>query len=136
MDKTKLKHLIIIVLFPALCHCQDVISYEQKNNQVNVILSEGMLSIYPLTENAVRIKFSKDNEPDVPELILTSNIPTPGFQVSDLPSTLEIKVKKMGVIVDKQTGKLSYADNTGRIFLNEKARKRSCNQKSGGWKIS
>ena len=124
MDKMKLKHLIIIVLFPNLCHCQDVIGYEQKINQVNVILSEGILSIYPLTENAVRIKFSKDNEPDVPELILTSNIPTPGFQVSDLPSTLEIKVKKMGVMVDKQTGKLSYVDNTGRIFLNEKAKTR------------
>jgi alpha-D-xyloside xylohydrolase len=124
MDKMKLKHLIIIVLFPNLCHCQDVIGYEQKINQVNIILSEGILSIYPLTENAVRIKFSKDNEPDVPELILTSNIPTPGFQVSDLPSTLEIKVKKMGVMVDKQTGKLSYVDNTGRIFLNEKAKTR------------
>ena len=47
-------------------------------------------------------------------------LPTPEIKVSDSPSTLEIKLKSIVVNLDKQTGKLSFADNTGKIFLSEK----------------
>jgi len=105
---------------PILCKGQAIKSYEQKKDQVIVVLTEGTLSICPVTDNAVRIKFYKDTETSLPEFVFTSNVPTPWFQVSDLPSKLEIIQKNITVSLDKQIGKLSFFENSGKIFLSEK----------------
>ncbi|MGA2406391.1 MAG: TIM-barrel domain-containing protein [Bacteroidales bacterium] len=115
---------LIIILFPALCQGQVVKSFKQARDRVDVTLSEGTLSIYPITENAVRIRFCKGVEVKVPELIFTSSVPTPHFNVIDSPSKLEISGKSIIAELDKQTGKLSFADNSGKIFLTEKAETR------------
>jgi len=116
----KLKYFLLLSLFPVLCQGQVVKSFKQVNDKVNVTLRGGTLSICPLTENAVRIKFYTEPEVQVPELIFTSKVPVPQFKVSDSPSKLEVKGKNITVFLDKQSGKLSFADNTGKIFLNEK----------------
>lgn len=121
LKHTLFSFFVFISLFPAFSQGQVVKRFKQVTDGIDVTLSEGTLSIRPLTENAVRIKFYKDAEVQVPELIFTSSVPTPRFHVSDLPSTLEIKGKNIIVMLDKQTGKLSFADNSGKIFLNEKA---------------
>jgi alpha-D-xyloside xylohydrolase len=115
------KFFLLMSLLPAFCHGQVLKDFVQLNDQVNVTLPEGTRSIRPLTENAVRVKFYKEPEPSVPELFFTSSVPTPVFQVADLPSKIEIKMKYMMVVLDKQTGYLSFVDNTGKIFLSEKA---------------
>ena len=118
----KFKYILILTyLFPVLCQGQIVKGFKQQNDKIEVNLSTGTLSIHPLTDNAVRIKFYEDAESQAPELILTSSIPNPRFQVVDSPSKLEIKGKNIIVELDKQTGKLSFADKSGKIFLNEKA---------------
>jgi alpha-D-xyloside xylohydrolase len=124
--RSYLNHIIFsffafIGLFPAFSQGQVVKGLEQRKGQVNITLSEGTLSIRPLTENAVRIKFYKETEPGIPELIFTSNVPAPVFQVADLSSTIEIKMKSMMVVLDKQTGHLSFADHSGKILLSERA---------------
>ena len=120
----KFKNLFIACLFPLLCQGQDVKSFKQLNDRIDVTLSEGMLSIYPLTENAIRIKYLIDTEVPVPELIFTSSVPTPKFQVFDTDSKLELKGKNIVVELNKQTGKLSFSDIRGNIFLSEKAETR------------
>lgn len=117
----KFKFLFIICLFPVLCLGQVVKGFKQATDRVNVTLSEGTLSICPLTDNAVRVKFYKETEGNLPGLILTSSVPTPEIKVSDSPLKLEIRLKRIVVNLDKQTGQLSYADNSGKIFLSEKA---------------
>jgi alpha-D-xyloside xylohydrolase len=49
------------------------------------------LAFTQFADNAVRIKFYMETEGNLPELVFTSGIPTPRFQVSDSPSKLEIK---------------------------------------------
>ena len=117
----KLIFFVIMSLIPALSHGQEVKGFAQVKDRIDVTLSEGTLSICPLTDNAVRIKFYHGVEVQVPEFVLNSNISSPRFLVSDSPLNLEIKVKNIIVLVDKQTGKLSFADNSGKIFLSEKA---------------
>ena len=116
----RIRYLFIIILFPAFCQGQVFKSYKQTMESISINLSDGILGIYPIADNAVRIKFYKETEGNLPELVFTSSIPTPGFQVSDSPSKLEIKVKNITVLLDKQSGNLSYADNSGKIFLSEK----------------
>jgi alpha-D-xyloside xylohydrolase len=119
--KIKVKNLLIICLFPFLCEAQAVKSYKQLANGVNVNLKEGTLNISPIMENAVRIKFYKNAEAKVPELIFNSKHKTPKFKVADLPAKLELKENKIIVIVDKQAGSLSFTNNAGKIFLSEEA---------------
>ncbi len=107
-----------------ICHGQAVKSFKQSPDRIDVTLSEGTLSIYPVTENGVRIRFFKGNGVQVPELIFTSGVPTPHFNVYDSPSKIKISVKTIIAELDKQTGKLSFADNSGKIFLREKAETR------------
>jgi len=116
----KLIFILVFGLFPFLCQGQVVKGFKQLSDKINITLPEGTLSICPLTENTVRVRFYKTTEVLLPELIFSSSVPTPRFQVTDSPSKLEIKVKNIVVIVDKQTGKLSFADHSGKIFLNEK----------------
>jgi alpha-D-xyloside xylohydrolase len=108
-------------LFPVFCRGQVVKGLIQQPDKIEVNLRNGTLSICPLKGNAVRIKFYKDAELQVPGLIFTSGSQTPRFQVFDLPSEIEMILQNMIVVLDKQTGKLSFADKSGKIFLNEKA---------------
>lgn len=116
----KLKLFLLIVLLPVICAGQTVKSYKQVADGINVSLSDGTLGIYSISDDAVRIKFFKGAETQVPELVFTPGIKGQTLQVSDGPSKLKIKGKKIIVILDKQTGALSYSDNEGNIFLNEK----------------
>jgi alpha-D-xyloside xylohydrolase len=116
----KFKFLITATLFPLLCQGQVMKGFKQLSDRVNITLADGTLSIAPLSDNAVRIKFYKVSEGNLPELVFTSAAVTPEFQVADSPSRLEIKAPKIIVLLDKQTGKLSYADKAGKVFLSEK----------------
>ncbi|MBX3007089.1 MAG: DUF5110 domain-containing protein [Melioribacteraceae bacterium] len=116
----KLIYLLIIGMLPVICHAQVVKDYKKYDDKIMITLSEGTLDIIPLTENSVRIKFYKDVEPKLPELIFKTSMAIPIFKVTDTSSKIEIKGNKIDVIIDKQTGSLSFVDNRGEMFLNEK----------------
>jgi len=119
--KIKIKYLIFACLFPLLSQGQVVKNYKQLTNGVSVNLTEGTINISSIADNAVRVKFYKEVEDTVPELIFTTTEKAAKFKVTNLPSKLELKRGKIIVVVDKQTGNLSFANNEGKIFLNEKA---------------
>jgi alpha-D-xyloside xylohydrolase len=112
---------LVVFLLPSLCLAQAVRGYEQLSDRVKVTLTDGTLSICPLTDNAVRIKFLKDVDARVPELVFTSAVRPPGFTISDLPSRLEVRLKHLFVLLDKQTGTLSFGDGSRKMFLSERA---------------
>ena len=113
--------LMIVGLLPSFCEGQAVKEYKQLSERVDITLPGGILSILPLADNAVRIKFLKNADARVPELIFTSNVRTPGFTLSDSPSILQLRLKNVIVALDKQDGKLSFEDSSGKVFLNERA---------------
>lgn len=117
----KRKYLLLLSLIPMLCQGQTFKSFKQTKDGVSITLTDGTLGVYPLTDNSVRVKFSKDAETPLQELVFTTKAQTPGFKVVDAASQLEIKSKKITVIIDKQTGSLSYANSSGKVFLREKA---------------
>jgi alpha-D-xyloside xylohydrolase len=116
----KRKIILIALLFPALCYGQLFKSFNQLDDRVNISLTGGILSIRPLTDNAIRVQYTKAVFPTIPELVFTSKIETPDFKVKESVSSIEVSTRKIKVIMDKTTGALSYLDNTGKIFLNEK----------------
>ena len=119
----KISYLFLACLFPFLCKGQ-VVSFQHSGNGVNVNLIDGTLNISAIADNAIRVKFYKEVEDKMPELIFTSINKNQKLSVNDLPSKLELKGQKIIIFVDKQTGTLSFSDTTGKIFLCEKARTR------------
>lgn len=118
----KIQNIIsITLLIITFWGCQTKLSFEQLPGGVKVSLPDGTLGIYPIAENAVRIKFYKDTLVNLQELIFTSAATVPEFQVTESPSILKVKTKKIWILVDKKTGKISYANSSGNIFLNEQA---------------
>ncbi len=108
------------ILLSSLCMGQAIRGHEQLSDRVNVTLPEGTLSIRPLTDNSVRIQFLKGVDSLMPELVFTSVVRPPGFAVADLPSRLEVRLKHLFVLLDKQDGTLSFEDGSGKQFLSEK----------------
>ncbi len=117
----KIKYLLIVYLFPLFCQGQVVKNYNQTANEVNVNLTDGTLNISPIADNAVRIKYYRSVEAKGPELIFTAKETTAKFKVTEALTKLELKGKNITVYVDKQTGTLSFADNSGKAFLSETA---------------
>lgn len=115
----KIKYLLLICFFSVICNAQSVKSFKQLSDRLDITLTDGTLSILPLSESAVRIKFNKVDEPQIPELIFISKNSVPTFKVDESSSKIQLKSGKILVKVDKQTGSISYTDNNGKIFLSE-----------------
>ncbi|MEJ5352496.1 MAG: TIM-barrel domain-containing protein [Melioribacteraceae bacterium] len=109
-------HFCVVVF----CNAQIVNEYVQLDDRVNVLLQDGTISIHPLANDVVRVRFYKGVEPIIPEFIVHGTVQTPPFQVLDLTSTIEVRLKEICVVVNKKTGYLSFRDASGKIFLSEK----------------
>jgi alpha-D-xyloside xylohydrolase len=112
---------MIISLLPALFGCQEKLNYRQVSNGINIAMPEGTMGIYPVSDNAVRIKFINDKETTVPEFVLRSDYVVPEFRISETSSKILVRAKNIHVLVDRKTGRISFSDPSGKIFLCEKA---------------
>ncbi len=117
-----MKYFIYIAFSILLASCSNnaIVEYKQLDDGIAVSLKEGTLAIYPIADNAVRVKYMKDSLGSLPELVLTNKVETPPFEVSETSSEIEVKGKNILVSINKKTGILSFADSEGNIFLNEK----------------
>ena len=95
----KFKFLLIAFLFPVLCEGQVVKNFQKYNDRIDIAIQGGRLSIAPITDSAVRIKFNKSKDERLPELIFTTPIQIPEFQVSDSSSLLKVKSKNIIVTI-------------------------------------
>ncbi len=120
----KIRLIFVFVFISFICNGQIVKSFSQLTDKVIVNMSEGILIIAPVAENAARIKYFKDSEGNLPELILSTDLPTPAYKVSDLKDEISVITKNLIVSLDKKSGRLSFKDSTGKVFLNEKENSR------------
>lgn len=126
----KIRFALLVLLFPLVAYGQAVKSFQQLSDRVDIQLTDGILSIRPLSENAVRIKFFRGMEGKLPELILTAERKHPSFQVSDAPAKMSVRIQKLTITVEKQSGNLSFADAAGKVFLSEQAGSRKLHETS------
>lgn len=111
--------LLIMISMNALS--QSVKSFTTEKEGVVVSTSMGKLGIYPIAENAIRIKYFENEAQVLPEFIFSNELTTPEFKVSETATAIDVVTTKMKVSLDKKSGKLSYADSFGNSILSEKA---------------
>nr|MDA3879003.1 DUF4968 domain-containing protein [Prolixibacteraceae bacterium] len=112
--------LFIISFFMVCCQPKTVKNFAKEENRVVVNTANGSLAIYPVADNAVRVKFFEGDEKPVPEFVFTKEYQVPEFEVSESGKSITVSLPKMDVDVNRKTGYLTYFDNTGKIILSEK----------------
>ena len=113
--------LLVVGLFSLLSQAQAVNEVKRTTDRVSVSLSDGTLELVPLADNAIRVRFYKETDGKVPELVLTEKRTTPAFKLANSATGVTVSVNQMQVTLNKQTGALTYADKAGKTFLKEQA---------------
>src|ERR1044072_2915653 len=116
----KLRLLFLLTLVPALSFAQSYEKYSLQKDHLSIQLSAGVLSITPLSDKTIRVQWNKGMKEER-EFVLINKLAVAAFQFSETSSKLKLSTKAITVLFDKQTGVIDYSDNTGKIFLREKA---------------
>ena len=120
----RFNYFLLMFFFPFLINGQSVKGFKQEKDGIRVTFEQGELSICPLAENAVRIRFYKNELDTLPELIFNSEKHNLHFNVKDSRSKIELKTNDIITVLDKLTGQLSFYDKQGKVFLCEKINSR------------
>jgi len=79
----------------------------------------GRLTVQPLLDNAVRVRFIRGEAPEAPSLILSEKVAGPAFHVRESAQSITLELSRLHVAVDRATGAITFSDATGRILLRE-----------------
>jgi alpha-D-xyloside xylohydrolase len=95
--------------------------WKDTHGSVVICLDEGLLTLTPQTDNAIRVKFAAAGAlPDtVEELIFTESVATPDYKVSDKNGRLTVALSKISAVFDRKTRALQFYDAGGRLLLQE-----------------
>lgn len=108
---------IILLFCVALLNTACVSKQKEK---VVLELKQGLLSLIPLNQNAVRVQFSQPGSAPMEELIYTEKLPVPEYEVTEDKQSLVLFLDGISVEFDKGTEVLTFKDANKRIILQEK----------------
>ncbi len=120
----KFNYFLAFVLLISTCSSIAAQRHVTDEKGVKVFLKDGTLGIYPISNNAMRIKFMKDTLEILPELIFLNDIKAADFKVDENLFTIKVIGEEIQVIVNKRTGNISFANAKGDIFLSESVNSR------------
>lgn len=112
--------LLAIILFFLSCRQQPIRISEKGKESVLVKIADGTLSISPLADNAVRIKFFEKREPVIPEFVFTEEYDIPDYEILESGKSVRVLLQNMVVEVNRETGHLAFTDRAGNLLLREK----------------
>lgn len=108
---------IILLFCVALLNTACVSKQKEK---VVLELNQGVLSLIPLNQNAVRVQFSQPGSAPMEELIYTEKLPVPEYEVTEDKQSLVLSLDEISVEFDKGTEVLTFKDANKCIILQEK----------------
>ena len=90
---------------------------------VNITTSYGTLYIEPVSDDTIRVRFWQDRGQSPCLTQDTGTVPlsyaNPKWNCTQSSTTVEIKLLKMTVRIDKKTGAISFFNSVGNMFLSE-----------------
>lgn len=102
---------------------QSILSFKQEKDRVLFTTANGELQLYPLANNAIRVKFVKQ-QPTMPEWIYAET-PTPAYKIKKEKGLVSVCLSNLKAQVDMQTGKITFLSPKGDVLLMEKERELS-----------
>jgi alpha-D-xyloside xylohydrolase len=111
--------LFLLLLFPFFCKAQLFKSFSQEKGKVNIILNNGILTISPLTENAIRIQFGDRIAEEKQELILVNKQLFKDYTVTETTKEIIISTLSCKVKFTKESASLYFCNKSGEVILRE-----------------
>ena len=94
-------------------------SVAKQPSGVLLTLDSGQLELRPLSDGAIRVRFSDGKTAEIPSFVLLGKVPTPKFTVRENKATVTVATAKMQAVVDRATGAVSFRDAAGKTFFAE-----------------
>jgi len=88
---------------------------------ITVSINDGTLRLTPLADNAVRVRFCKENMLDLPEWVYVENTARADIpaDVSENTSGTVVRLPRLTLSIDKATGLISYYGTDGKRLVKE-----------------
>lgn len=96
-----------------------VVNFHRYADRVEITLSDGLLVLRPIEQNAIRVLYSVSQTDESQSLIFTEKVPTPSFTFTASDHTLKVSTKKISAILNRNSGSLSFLDANGKLILAE-----------------
>ena len=97
----------------------------RNDNYINVKAREGTLTLQPLNQNAIRVRFTIFPVNCTDELVYLPSETEVKYQVTEDDNSLSIHLDSLSAVFDKRHSTLTFTDVDGRTILQEKAGGRS-----------
>lgn len=92
---------------------------------VEITLSDGVLSLLPMSDNAIRVRFTEKPTPAEPSLIFNAEHTTPAFKLTTTRTGIVVSTLSLHVAVNRADGAMTFTDSKGKTLLQEKPGSRS-----------
>jgi alpha-D-xyloside xylohydrolase len=116
----RIKFLLLLAVVPSFAFSQRYQKHTLQKDGLSIQLSEGILNIRPISDEAVRVQWEKDGMKEEREFVLINKQPVPPFKFAETAGKLTLSTNTIAISFDKRTGIIDYSDKTGKIFLSEK----------------
>ena len=101
---------------------QTILSCKQTDKGMICTTREGELHILPIADNAVRVRFHREQIHHFPQWIYVDS-GVPSFSVDDEKDCLTVCLKGMKVEINKESGQIVYVSPDGKNLLKEDFRR-------------
>lgn len=120
MNCMRVIYLLLIVVLPFAAFAQEVKKYTKHKDRLSLQLSEGIMHIIPLSDNAIRVQWEKDSLREERELVFVNRQEAPVIEFAESDTALTIATRLVSAIIDKRSGGIHFNDARGNTFLREK----------------
>ncbi|MGI6232885.1 MAG: TIM-barrel domain-containing protein [Prevotella sp.] len=119
--KKKFEFLIVVSLMATSTMMgQQITGMTKMDNGLKLQTKEGILKLMPMTDNSVRVLFSKDGNMTSHEFIYVQKVDAPKFDVTESRTDIILKLPNISVKANRKTGTLRFYDSEGKEILSEK----------------
>lgn len=116
--------IVLLVIMSVAGYSQTYRSHTVTKYKVVITLTEGSLSLIPLTAKAIRVQWLKELPAEAQQFVLQYPQPIPAFTCRQTDSTLLVSTAEARVSFHKRTGILTFTDKSGKLLLSETANSR------------
>ena len=96
-----------------------------QSGPVCIETTQGTLCLQPVAEDAIRVRLTPDEVPELEELILTEPVKAPKFKVEHRGDDVTVRTARMSAEYRAATQTLRFLDAEGNVLLEEKPGGRS-----------
>ncbi|MDR1757878.1 MAG: glycoside hydrolase family 31 protein [Bacteroidales bacterium] len=110
----------LVLLAGCSCLIGSCSHWKDTGKSVVISLEDGVLTLSPTRENAIRVQFAPAGVQPLEELVFVNEVPVPPYRVSDKDGKIVVSLSRISAVFDKHTKTLHFLDSTGNIILQEK----------------